>query len=130
MNQVCQMGRLTRDPEIKTTTNGVDVVNFAIAVKRNFAKSGEKDTDYFECVAWRHTANYVATYLSKGDLIGISGELRQNSYTDSEGKKKQHVEILVTQVTGCKSKTATDFTAADVDFNGTPFDDIPGEEVG
>ena len=89
-NKVIMMGRLTRDPELKTTPNGVSVCKFSIAVDRRFQNKGEeKKTDFFNVVAWRQTGEFVSRYFGKGNLILVEGELQTRSYVDKNGNQHE-----------------------------------------
>jgi single-strand DNA-binding protein len=97
INQVILLGRLTRDPELRTTTSGKNIVNFSIAVDRG----GQDDAaDFFEVTAWEKLGDLVMQYLSKGRRVLIQGRLRQDSWDDKEtGKKRSRVEVTATDVT-------------------------------
>lgn len=95
LNHVVLMGRLTKDPELRRTGSGVAVTSFRIAVDRNTkAKDAEKpETDFFDCVAWRSTAEFIDKFFAKGRMIVVDGELRQRGFTTKEGERRQTVEI-------------------------------------
>lgn len=96
LNRVNIMGRLTRDPELRRTGNGTAVTSFSIAVERDITPKGqEKEPDYFDCVAWRNTAEFIAKYFDKGRMIAIDGKLQTRSWTDKDSNKRKAVEILV-----------------------------------
>lgn len=97
INQVILMGRLTRDPEQRTTTTGKTIANFSIAVDRG----GQDDaTDFFDVTAWEKLGELVMQYLSKGRRVLVQGRLRQDSWDDKEtGKKRSRVEVTATDVT-------------------------------
>lgn len=97
INQVILMGRLTRDPEQRTTTSGKTIVGFSLAVDRG----GDSDTaDFFEITAWEKLGELVMQYLSKGRRVLVQGRLRQDSWDDKEtGKKRSRVEVTATDVT-------------------------------
>lgn len=98
LNRVIMMGRLTADPELKQTPNGVSVTTFSIAVERNYAGKGEeRQTDFFNCVAWRGNAEFISRYFNKGKMIVVEGTLQNRSYTDKNQNKRQATEILVEQ---------------------------------
>ena len=103
-NRVIMVGNLTADPELKVTPNGVSVTRFTIAVNRR-ARSGEQtQTDFFNVVAWRHTAEFVNRFFSKGKPILVSGTLQNNNWTDNEGVKHYTVEIVADEVTFVERK--------------------------
>ena len=97
INQVILMGRLTRDPEQRTTTTGKNIASFSIAVDRG----GQDDqADFFDITAWERLADLVMQYLSKGRRVLVQGRLRQDSWDDKEtGKKRSRVEVTATDVT-------------------------------
>ena len=97
INQVILMGRLTRDPEVRTTTSGKTITSFSIAVDRG----GQEDAaDFFDITAWEKLGELVSQYLSKGRRCLVQGRLRQDSWDDKEtGKKRSKVEVVATDVT-------------------------------
>lgn len=108
LNVVALMGRLTADPELKTTQSGLSVCRFTLAVERNYAKSGtERQTDFINCIAWRTTAEFISKYFVKGQLIVLDGSIQTGSYTDNNGNKRYNFDILVNSVnfTGDKRNT-------------------------
>lgn len=99
MNKVIEIGNLTRDPEYSTTPNGTSVCKMSIAVNRNFTNAnGERETDYFNVVAWRSLADNCAKYLSKGKKIAVVGSLQTRSYEDRDGNKKYVTEIMADEI--------------------------------
>ena len=94
LNHIVIMGRLTRDPELRQTGSGVSVANFSVAVDRDFSKGEEKETDFIDCVAWRHTGEFVSKYCTRGSLIVVSGRLQVRSYTDKDGNNRRAAEIV------------------------------------
>lgn len=106
MNRFILMGRITRDLELKTTPNGTAVCQFYVAVDRNFQKKGEeKKTDFFNVVAWREKAEFVAKYFAKGRMILIEGEMQTRQYTDKNGNPATWYEVIADSIhfTGEKS---------------------------
>lgn len=98
MNKVIEIGNLTKDPEHSTTTSGISVCKMSIAVNRNFTNAnGERETDYFNIVAWRGLADNCARYLSKGKKIAVVGSLQNRSY-ESNGEKKYVTEIMANEI--------------------------------
>lgn len=98
LNLVCLMGRLTADPELKHTPNGVAVVTVTIAVERSFTKQGEeKKTDFIDIVAWRNTAEFISKFFSKGRMLVVQGRIETRTYEDKEGKKRKAFEIVADQ---------------------------------
>ena len=97
INQVILMGRLTRDPETRTTTSGKSVTSFSLAVDR---QTQDDQADFFDVTAWEKTGELVAQYLTKGRRCLVQGRLRQDSWDDKEtGKKRSRVEVVAFDVT-------------------------------
>ena len=95
MNNCCFVGRLTRDPELRTTNTGKSVVNFSIAVNKRFKTQDGPTADFLNCVAWGQTADYIASYANKGRLISVISELQTRKYTDKDGNQRESVEFNV-----------------------------------
>ena len=95
LNHIVIMGRLTRDPEMRRTGSGVAVASFTVAVDRDFkSDGGEKETDFIDCVAWRHTGEFVGKYFSKGSMIVVSGRLQIRAWNDKDGNKRRTAEVV------------------------------------
>lgn len=95
INRVVLMGRLVSDPEIKTTSGGVSVTTFRIAVDRSYVKSGEeRQADFFDIVAWRYTAEFVCKHFRKGSLIAVDGQLKSRTYQAPDGTNRHTVEVV------------------------------------
>ena len=106
-NRIILMGRLTKDPELKTTQSGVTMCRFSIAVDRAYSKGQEKQTDFFDITAWRQTAEFVAKYFSKGRMILVEGKLQNNNYTDQNGVKHYSMDVQADNVSFGESKSAS-----------------------
>jgi single-strand binding protein len=127
INQVILMGRLTRDPEQRTTTSGRTVVSFSIAVDR---QTQDDQADFFDVTAWEKLGELVMQYLSKGRRVLVQGRLRQDSWEDKEtGKRRSRIEVVASDVTfldgpsgDTASSTATISTKEEV---VTEIDDKP-----
>ena len=105
INNVTLMGRLTAAPELKTTTGGTSVTSFNIAVDRNYQKQGqERETDFITCVAWRNTAEFIAKWFNKGDMIAVTGEIQTRKYTDKQGNNRTAVEVVIALASFCGRK--------------------------
>lgn len=105
LNTAIIMGRLTADPELRTTSSGLSVTSFTVAVDRRFTRSGEeKQTDFINVVAWRQTADFVSKYFQKGSMIAVQGSIQTRSYEDKNGNKRTAVEIVADNVSFCGSK--------------------------
>lgn len=112
LNHIVIMGRLVRDPEYRTTGTGLSVANFSIAVDRDFpGQSGEKETDFIDCTAWRHTAEFVTKYFRKGSMAVASGRLQIRNWTDKEGNKRRSAEVVADNVYFGESKRQGDGNA-------------------
>lgn len=95
LNEVILMGRLTRDPDVRMTQNGTTAANFALACERDYAPQGQdRETDFFDIVAFRNTADFVGQYFAKGRLVAVKGRLQQRDWTDKQGNKRRTTEIL------------------------------------
>ena len=96
LNHIVLMGRLTRDPELRRTGSGIAVANFTIAVDRDFSgrDSGEKETDFIECVAWRQAGEFVSKYFTKGRMIVVSGRLQVRKWKNKEGENRYSTEVV------------------------------------
>lgn len=124
MNKVLLTGRLTKNPELKYTTSNVAVSQFSLAVNRNFKNAeGVYDADFINCVAYRKTAELIAEYTKKGDLLGIEGRIQTRSYDDKEGNKRYATEVIVDNIEFLSSKKKEE-TKEEVD----PFAEF-GESV-
>lgn len=107
INRVILIGRLTHDPELRYTPNGVAVTNFSIAVNRNFTnQQGEREVDFIPIVTWRGTAENCAQYLKKGSLVGVDGRLQIRSYENQEGRNVRVAEVVADSVQFLESKNA------------------------
>jgi len=99
LNRIILIGRLTKDPELRYTPNGVAVASFSLAVERARKNAkGEKETDFFEVVAWRQLGELCANYLSKGKLAAVDGELHMRTYESQDGQKRKAVEVVADNV--------------------------------
>ncbi len=134
MNKVQLIGRLTRDPELKYTqsTEPIAVTRFSVAVNRKYKRDGEPDADFFNCITFGKTAEFVSKYFSKGKMMGVAGSIRNNSWTDNNGQKRISTEILVDEVEFCGGKTEeknTRETVQDDDYytvdNNIDDDNLP-----
>lgn len=99
LNRVVLVGRLTKDPEFRTTQSGIDVATFTLAVNHNFkSKNGEQQADFINCVVFRKQAENVNNYLNKGSLAGIDGRLQSRSYENKEGQRVFVTEVVCDSV--------------------------------
>ena len=100
LNHITIMGRMTRDPELRRTGSGVAVTSFTVAVDRDIAnkETGERETDFIDCVAWRGTGEFVDKYFKKGSMAVVSGRLQIRSWTDKDGNKRRTAEVVADNV--------------------------------
>lgn len=135
INNVVLMGRLTADPELKTTPNGTSVTSFSVAVERSYAPKGqERETDFINIVAWRHTADFICRYFGKGSMIAIEGSIQTRKYQDKNGNNRVAVEVVANQASFCGSKNEGANTRQqessnplDVDTDDD-FEDLPDDD--
>ena len=105
LNSVIIMGRLTADPELRTTTNGLSVTSFTVAVDRNYKSGDERQTDFINCVAWRQTADFVTRFFKKGQMIAVQGSLQVRNYEDKNGNKRTAYDVVADNISFCGSKS-------------------------
>lgn len=123
MNSISIIGRLTADPELRKTQSGIPVASFTLAVDRPRVKD---TTDFFSCVAWRQTGEFVAQYFTKGRKMGVTGSMQSRKYEDKDGNKRTVWELVVDQVDFCDkrpegdSKTE-DWAVLDDETDALPF---------
>ena len=110
LNHIVIMGRLTRDPELRTTQSGVSVASFTVACDRDFGgrDGGERQTDFIDCVAWRSTGEFVSKYFHKGSMIVVSGRLQSRKWQDREGNNRTNWEINADNVYFGESRRDSD----------------------
>ncbi len=139
MNKVILIGRLTRDPEMRTTASGTSVTRFSIAVQRPFQdQNGERGADFINCVAWRRQAENIGKYCTKGTQVAIEGRIQTGSYDAQDGTKRYTTDIVCDNVTflGSKNNNGSVVSPVDntvdemptADITEDPFKDF-GEEV-
>ena len=123
MNKVLLVGRLTRDPELRTTPGGMAVTRFTIAVSQNFTnKNGERGADFINCSAWGRQADNIAKYCRKGTLVSAEGRIRTSSYNAQDGSKRYTTEVVCDTVNFLSSKSSTGNSESVNNF--VPQDDI------
>lgn len=113
LNCAVIMGRLVADPELRTTTSGISVTSFRVAVDRNFVRQGEeRQADFIDVVAWRQTAEFVSRFFRKGSMIAVQGSIQTRNYEDRNGNKRTAVEIVADNVSFCGSKSESGTTGS------------------
>ncbi|MDQ0351527.1 single-strand DNA-binding protein [Alkalibacillus filiformis] len=107
LNRVVLVGRLTKDPELRYTPNGVAVANFTIAVNRPFSnQQGEREADFINCVIWRRPAENLANYMGKGSMIGVDGRIQTRNFEGQDGKRVFMTEVVADSVQFLESKNS------------------------
>ena len=123
-------GRLTADPELKTTPSGVSVCSFTIAVDRRYKQGEERQADFVNIVAWRQTAEFVSKFFSKGSIIGIEGSIQTRKYTDKDGNKRTAFEVVANNAQFVESKKDKPTeTEPSENANDDGFTEIEGAET-
>ena len=110
VNRVVLVGRLVKDPELRNLTETSSVLNFSLALNRNYSK--EEKTDFIDCTAWNKTAELMAQYLGKGSLIGVDGKLQQNTFTDQQGNNRSQTVVVVDSVQFLESRAKAEERAS------------------
>ena len=130
LNHVVIQGRIVHTPSIKYTESGTAVANLSVAVSRNYlGQDGQRETDFFDVVAWRKTAEFICNNFAKGQQIILVGSLQTRAYTDKEGNKRKVTEIVANEAHFCGSKRDTTeeeydpagFAKADAGDDDEPF---------
>jgi single-strand DNA-binding protein len=99
LNRVILIGRLTRDPELRVTSqSGVSVATFTLAVDRPYQNQGQRETDFIDCVAWRRLAETVAEHMRKGRLVAVEGRLQIRTYETQDGQRRRVAEVVADDV--------------------------------
>ncbi|AQS57742.1 single-stranded DNA-binding protein [Desulforamulus ferrireducens] len=132
LNKVILIGRLTRDPELRYTTNGIAVAKLTLAVDRpQFSKDREKETDFIDVVVWQKLAETCANNLGKGRLVAVDGRLQIRSYDDNQGIRRKAAEVVAENIRfldwpkdreNQSGSSLNSGFASEISFNG---DDIP-----
>ena len=123
MNKIMLVGRLVRDPEVRSTSTGSSTANFTVAVSRNFKnKDGNYDADFLPCVAFRNSADFVSKYFKKGSLIGIEGRVQTRNYDAQDGTKRYVTEVVVenAEFVGGKNDGSTPTVSTDTTYMDAP----------
>lgn len=119
INVAVLMGRLVADPELRRTQSDLPVCSFRIAVDRNYSsKTGERQADFIDIVAWRSTAEFVCKYFTKGQMIAVNGSIQTRSYEDKQGNKRTAVEVVAENVSFCGSKRESGGSPSGGEYGG------------
>ena len=138
MNKVILIGRLTRDPELRTTPSGVATTTFSVAVDRNFVnqQTGQREADFINCVAWRKQAENISRYCFKGSQVAVEGRIQTRNYDAQDGTKRYVTEVICDNVTflGSKNSNNTDnssmMSEPSSDIETTNLDEDPYANMG
>ena len=124
LNHITIMGRLVRDPELRHTGSNIPVASFTLALDRDIAnkQTGEKETDFIDCVAWRKTGEFVSKYFSKGRMAVVSGRLQIRNWTDDNGNNRRSAEVVADNVYfgDSKNSNSSSFDNSVPDFGNSP----------
>ncbi len=113
MNHVQLIGRLTKDPELRYTSQGVGVATFTLAVQRNYSdNNGERQTDFIQCISWRKLAETIANHLVKGSLIACEGRIQTRNYENQQGQRVYVTEVVVNEVQFLETKEQMQYRKA------------------
>ena len=126
MNKIMLVGRLVRDPEVRSMSNGSSAANFTVAVNRNFKnKEGNYDADFLPCVAFRSQADFISKYFKKGSLIGVEGRVQTRNYDAQDGTKRYVTEVVVENIefVGGKNESSSS------NSSDSAYVDAPSEDV-
>lgn len=127
LNKIVIMGRLTHDPEMRQTGSGTSVTSFSLAVERDYSgrDGGEKQTDFIDVVAWRHTAEFVDKYFTKGDMAAVVGRLQIRDWMDKDGNKRRSAEVVADSVYfGGSKRRETDADMERLDALVSAYDNV------
>ena len=138
MNKVILIGRLTRDPELRTTPSGTATTSFTIAVDRTFVnqQTGQRETDFINCVAWRKQAENISRYCTKGTQVAVEGRIQTRNYEAQDGTKRYVTEVICDNVTFLGSKNSNNnddssmMSEPSSDIETTNLDEDPYANMG
>lgn len=123
LNNISLIGRLTADPELRTTPTGSSVISFCLAVQRDYVKQGEeRQADFIDCVAWNQTAEIISRFMHKGSSLAVTGRLQTRVYEDREGNKRKVSEVNVQNVSFIDKKSEPMDEPIASDDDDLPFD--------
>lgn len=125
MNSFNVIGRMVRDPELRTTTSGTEIAKFTIAVDRKFKSKDGTTADFIKSEAWGPLASVIGQYLTKGRQAGFSGWIKNNDFTDKNGNKHYSYIFVVENMTFCGNKNMQDQENDIVDYNEISDEDLP-----
>ncbi len=130
MNKFIGLGRLTKDPELRSTQSGLKITSFTLAINRNFKnKDGNYDADFLNCQAFKNTAEFIKKYFKKGSMMAITARAQTRNYDDNDGKKRFVTEFIVEEAYFAGSNEKKNETSIEVPQNYTSDYDTAGSEV-
>ena len=118
LNTIIIQGRIVRDPELRRTGSGIAVTSFTVAVDRDFAQDGKKETDFIDCVAWRQAGEFVSKYFKKGSMIVVKGRLQIRSWNDKDGNKRKTAEVVADNCYFGSTKSDSDSSNNNSGYSG------------
>lgn len=128
MNKAILMGRLTKEPELKSTQNGISRCSFTLAVDRRFKNAdGERETDFINCTAWRSTAEFITNYFRKGQRIAVVGSIQVRSYETDAGERRYITEVIAEESYFADGYQEQQKSSGNDYFNAEDDDDLPFE---
>ena len=125
LNKTILIGRLVKDPELRTTATGTPVTSFTLAVNRKFSKDGDRQADFFNVTAWNKTAEFVGKYFTKGQQVAVVGRLENRSWEDNAGVKRYATDIVAEEVYFADSKKEEEWKPADKHIDILDESDLP-----
>lgn len=126
INNVILVGRLTKEPELKVTTNNKHCLSFTVACNKRFKSNDNTiNADFVNCVVWGTSADYLSQYAHKGDIIGVDGQIQTRNYQDKDGKTVYITEVLCNYVQIVSSKTKEDCKYEPKPIKRNDYDDTP-----
>ena len=130
MNKAILVGNLTRAPEQRTTSSGIAVTSFTVAVNRRYkTQGGQQQTDFINCVAWRSTAEFVGKYFTKGMKIGVVGSIQTRTYEDRDGVRRYATEVVVDEAEFVGSKAQNPGVQKPTEQESRTADDLFAEDL-
>lgn len=127
MNKIFLIGNLTRDPELTETANGIKICRFTIAVNRSYSGAdGERQADFFNCVAWRGLGETVAKFVKKGNKVAVNGSVEIKNYEDAKGVRRTGIDIVANHIEFLSARSTAEDEAASKKLSAfDDHDDIP-----
>ena len=129
MNTVCLMGRLTRDPELRHTQVGTAIASFTLAVDGDKSeRTGERITDFIDCVAWKGTAEIISKYFAKGQMAAVTGRIQIRGWTDKDGNKRKSTEVVVSKIFFADSKKSREGASQSTEYTSQEFEEFAADD--